>query len=70
MSEGLKLYIWVREIVKGRYKKIERYSLTEGFPSPPKALPPTAARPVNVDGRLKGSVSKIGKEEMWSGTCE
>lgn len=42
--------------------KSERYSLTEGFPSPPKALPPTAARPVNVDGRLKGSANKIGKE--------
>lgn len=43
--------------------KIKRYSLTEGFPSPPKALPPTAARPVNVDGRLKGSVNEMGKEE-------
>lgn len=44
-------------------RKIERYSLTEGFPSPPKALPPTAARPVNVDGRLKGSVNEMEKEE-------
>lgn len=29
--------------------------VTVGFPSPPKALLPTAVRPLNDAGRLKGS---------------
>jgi hypothetical protein len=40
-----------------------RYSLTEGFPRPPKALPPTAAKPVKVDGRLKGSAETWGRRK-------
>lgn len=35
-----------------------RYSLTVGFPSPPKALLPTAVRPLNDAGRLKGSANQ------------
>lgn len=41
-----------------RIHKQRGYSLTVGLPSPPKALLPTAVRPLKEAGRLKGSANQ------------
>lgn len=47
------LISWITQ--QTRIHKQRGYSLTVGFPSPPKALLPTAVRPLKEAGRLKGS---------------
>lgn len=62
--------MWSRQLIKCHHHSTSRitqqtrihkqrgYSLTVGLPSPPKALLPTAVRPLKEAGRLKGSANQ------------